>query len=122
MCNQSGHTFIECSWAYTKCKLTPCNGTRRVLIVKDRCKLWEEVLAYQQPDCNCFEWFDDAMRSKASSTTQLSKGGYFGCGEGNYWMDTCPWRKTPYPQPKCHEVRIRALSKSDHSLARGALS
>ncbi|OVA06412.1 hypothetical protein BVC80_187g6 [Macleaya cordata] len=97
VCDQLGHICIECPWAYTRCKLTPCNGTRRVLIGKTDANLGRNFFTCQQPDYNGFEWFDDALNSKASSTTHLSKGGCFGCGEGNHWMDTCPWRKTPCP-------------------------
>ncbi|OVA13130.1 hypothetical protein BVC80_8301g3 [Macleaya cordata] len=85
MCEQKGHTGIECSWAYSRCKLTPCNGVRKIVIAKTEANYGRRFLRCQQPDCSGFQCLDDALGSVGSQSTQLSRhGGCFGCGEANH--------------------------------------
>lgn len=90
MCNERNHQSIDCHWIYTRCKLVPCNGIRKLIKVKDGANSGKKIFSCSNPMCSYFKWFDDAIKS----TAPRYKGG---CDAyvGDHKFADCPWSQTP---------------------------
>lgn len=108
MCSEKYHESMDCPWIYSRCKLVPCNGIRKLLKVKDGVNSGKKFLSYSNPMCSYFEWFDGATDAVKSMAPQY-KGGCDACA-GDHRFADCPWSQTPCINPKCHSTKVRMLN------------
>ncbi|OVA03958.1 hypothetical protein BVC80_8691g4 [Macleaya cordata] len=89
LCDQTSHIAIDCPWMYSKCLFPKCLGLRMLLTCDSNISKGKKYLKCHMPDCEGFQWLDDAMKGKISSVK------CYLCEDDDHVGKDCPWEGYP---------------------------
>ncbi|OVA15498.1 zinc finger protein [Macleaya cordata] len=90
LCEQPSHTAILCPYMYSKCMLPGCIGIRMIMISESNLSKGKNFLKCQFPLCDGFQWLEDALKCKGSSSIKC-----YICGDDDHAGGDCPWDGFP---------------------------
>ena len=113
MCDRKGHIGIHCPWVYTRCRIPPCNGVRKLLVSEQPQSFGGKFMTCSKLGCGYFMWFDEAYLS--SKTSPHAPGSCFGCSSLRHLINACPWKVTPCSFPNCNGKMKLKISNTEHN-------
>lgn len=114
MCEKGMHEEIDCPWIYSRCKMVPCNGLRKLLKAQTDDHAGEKFFSCSI--CSYFEWFSDATTPGKAMQIQLpSPLSCFACGDKSHGKSNCPWANQPYKKKKCKGTVTLYICNNEHN-------
>lgn len=114
LCEKSMHEEIDCPWIYTRCKMVPCNGIRK--LQKARTEVNYGKKFFSCTICSYYEWFEEASNEATAMKIVLpSRHSCSACGDKSHKLANCSWDNVPCMRKKCKGSMKLNICKKEHN-------